>query len=224
MTAIQWIKLLEYQFEKYNKRAFTITELAALSGMSRASLHVKLNRFVKSGVFVRYIHGLYGLKKWPPEQIINYFDTDAYCTGHYALFKNGFITQVPTTVTCFTNKRHMHSNRMPIESNAYILEFVLPSIKIFDSSARPNASPERAFCDFIFLCRDRGVTPDTFVTFRKLASLDKNKIRGLLPNYPKTVQNEALRILKELCTEGQVGVINALNERPSLKQKRPISC
>jgi hypothetical protein len=195
MTSVQWIKLLERQSRDFNKLVFAITELTALSGLKRPSLSVQLSRLTKAGVFIRYGHGLYGIQEYPPELIIGYLDAAAYCTGHYALFKHGFITQMPTVVACFTNRHHGRSRIVSAGANTF--EFVMPGAGIYRhpvSSAL--ASPEQAFCDFIFICRNRGITPDSVVTMRKTANLNKKEIERLLENYSNTVHEEALRLLR----------------------------
>jgi hypothetical protein len=194
MTGVQWIKLLERQSRESNKPIFTVTELTALCGLKRASLSVQLSRLTKAGVFFRYGHGLYGIAEYAPEIVVGYLDSAAYCTGHYALFKYGFITQVPSVVTCFTNKHHGRSRIRTVGSFTY--EFVMPSSAIYNPP-EPDAlaSPEQAFCDFVFICRNRGITPASIVTLRKLATLNRQEIKRLLKNYPATVRSEALRIL-----------------------------
>jgi hypothetical protein len=194
MTGVQWIKVLERQSKELNKPVFSVTELTALAGLKRPSLSVQLSRLTKAGIFIRYGHGLYGIADYPPEQIIGFLDAAAYCTGHYALFTYGMITQTPAVVTCFTNKHHGRSRIMSI--GAHTCEFVMPSARIYSHpESGALASPEQAFCDFIFMCRNRGIAPAGVVTLRKLATLNRQEIKRLLKNYPATVREEALRLL-----------------------------
>jgi hypothetical protein len=194
MTGVQWIKTLEHQSRDLNKPVFSITELTALSGLKRSSLSVQLSRLTKAGVFVRLGHGLYGVEEQPPELIIGYLDPSAYCTGHYALFKYGMITQSPTVITCFTNKHHGRSRIMSVGARTF--EFVKPAPDIYRHPAsRALAPPQQAFCDFVFVCRNRGVSPASIVTLRKLSNLNMQEIRRLLANYPATVRSETLRLL-----------------------------
>jgi len=194
MNSFQWIKLLDEQNKKFNKAVFTVTELMSLSGMTRHYLSVQLGRLVKRGVLTRYRHGLYGRSECPPEQIVHYIDPSAYCTGHYALYKHGFVTQIPTTVTCFT-KRHHCRNRM-ISAGSVKYEFVKSAPGIYSYPISRIASPEQAFCDYVYFCRNRGMSFSSLSTFRKLSNLDKNKVETILAHYPKTVHNEAMHFLK----------------------------
>jgi hypothetical protein len=195
MTAANWIALFRRQSRDFNKSVFTITELTALSQIARSSLLVQLSRLTKAGVFVRCGHGLYGAAERLPEQVVGHLDAAAYCTGLYALFRHGFVTQLPAVVTCFTNKRHGRSRIMHTRPYAY--EFVMPAARIYrPPAAGALASPEQAFCDFVYVCRNRGFSPAGVITFRKLAKLNKKEIIGMLENYPATVREEAINILE----------------------------
>lgn len=193
MTAFQWIKTLEKQHRDFNKSVFTTTELASLSGQSRRFLLVQLSRLVKKGVLIRYKRGLYGEKEQPVEELVPYLDSSAYCTGHYALFKYGLITQIPTTVTCFT-KRHHGRNRI-ISAGSETFEFFKPRAAIYSCPESKIAFPEQAFCDYVYYCRDRGLNPSSISTFRKLSGLNKMIIKNIYGNYPKTVQKEVTQLL-----------------------------
>ncbi|MBN2187969.1 MAG: type IV toxin-antitoxin system AbiEi family antitoxin domain-containing protein [Chitinispirillaceae bacterium] len=193
MTGIQWVKLLEKQYREYNKPVYTVTELASLSGSARHSLLVQLSRLVKRGVLVRYKHGLYGIAQYPPEQVIAYLDPSAYCTGHYALYKQGFVTQIPSTVTCFTKKHHCRNRIFSAGPDRY--EFFKPASRIYSHPGSGMAPPEQAFCDYVYFCRNRGFKASSVSTFRKLSSLDKQKVEKLLAHYPKTVLKEASQLL-----------------------------
>jgi predicted transcriptional regulator of viral defense system len=145
VTSIQWVRLLEKQYREFNKPVYSVTELASLSGLARHSLLVQLSRLVKKGVMVRYGHGLYGISEYSPEQVIAYLDSSAYCTGHYALFKYGFVTQIPTTVTCFTKRHHCRNRIVSAGPDRY--EFIKPAPRIYSYPESGMASPEQAFCD-----------------------------------------------------------------------------
>lgn len=194
MTAIQWIKTLEKQCRDFNKSVFTTTELASLSGHDRHFLLVQLSRLVKKGVLIRYKRGLYGEKEQPVEKLIPYLDSSAYCTGQYALFKHGLITQIPTTVTCFTKRHHCRNRTISAGPNTF--EFFKPRTAIHSCPESKMASPEQAFCDYVYYCRNRGLNPSSISTFRKLSGLNKKEIDKILIHYPKTVQKEVLQLLE----------------------------
>ena len=145
MTSVQWVKLLEKQHREFNKSVYTVTELMSLSGLKRDYLLVQLSRLVKKGVLIRYRYGLYGISECSPEQIVPYLDSSAYCTGQYALFKHGFITQIPTAITCFTKRHHCRNRIFSAGSNKY--EFFKPMSHIHSCPEFGMASPEQAFCE-----------------------------------------------------------------------------
>jgi hypothetical protein len=192
MTAVQWIRLLEKQYRDYNKSVYTVTELMAISGLKRNYLLNQLCSLVKRKVLIRYKYGLYGVIDCSPEQLLPYMDSSAYCTGHYALFKHGYVTQIPSTVTCFT-KRHYGQNRIK-SAGGKRYEFFKP--RTFNQTCQEIASPEQALCDYVYFCRNRGLSFSSLVTFRKLSNLNREKIKGILINYPKTVQDELKLFLK----------------------------
>ena len=57
------------------------------------------------------------------------------------------------------------------------------------------ASPEQALCDYVFLCRKRGVAAAGLVTFRNLDRLDSSVLDATLPRYSATVHHEVAQIL-----------------------------
>ena len=57
------------------------------------------------------------------------------------------------------------------------------------------AAPEQALCDYVFLCRKRGVAAASLVTFRNLERLDSRVLDATLPRYSATVRHEVAQIL-----------------------------
>ena len=106
MRANAWRKYLEEQRERYGKVLFTVTELANVSCASPTALNVELARLRGQEVIVRYAHGLYGMPRAvSPQILVPAIDSHAYITGHFALYGNQMVTQMPVTITCFTNRR-----------------------------------------------------------------------------------------------------------------------
>jgi hypothetical protein len=100
----------------------------------------------------------------------------------------------PTRITCFTNKRHGRSRIVSAGANTY--EFVKPAAGIYNRPESGALAPcEQALCDFIFICRNRGVTAAQVVTLRNMVSLDRAILDRLLVNYPATVRGEVVRLL-----------------------------
>jgi hypothetical protein len=162
--------------------------------MRRRSLHVQLGRLQASKVLIRYAQGLYGAAHAEPDELMSCLDPGAYLTGHAALFRHGLATQVPTVLTCFTNKRHGRSRicRTP----AAVFEFVTPARPLYRPPAPGRlVAPEQALCDFVFTCSRRGARAENLVTFRSLGKLSGDALRRVLPAYSKTVQKQVARIL-----------------------------
>ena len=106
MRADAWRKYLEEQRVKYGKVLFTLTELANVACASRAALNVELARLRRQEIIVRYTHGLYGMPgAVSPQVLVPAIDWHAYLTGHYALYGYQMVTQMPVTMTCFTDRR-----------------------------------------------------------------------------------------------------------------------
>ena len=98
MKANVWRKFLEEQRDQHKKVLFTVTELANVAGVSRATLNVELARLREQAILVKYAHGLYGLPgAVTAEILVPAIDSHAYVTGHYALHVHNLVTQVPTT-------------------------------------------------------------------------------------------------------------------------------
>lgn len=174
-----------------------------ISGLDFGSLKVALSRLVMRGVITQYSKGRYGLPKAVGvDDLVPSLDAAAYITGMYALFRHNMITQVPTEVACFTNRRHNRS-RVRMSPMGRVV-FVCVSGSVYSRpEENPFVGPEQAFCDYVFLCRKRGVSPENIVTFRNLGRLDPSALKGRLENYPHTVQRK-VKALVEL-SEGKDG-------------------
>ncbi len=106
MKANAWRTFFQQQREQHGKVLFTVTELAHVAGVSRAAVNVELARLRQQAILVKYAYGLYGLPgAVSVETLVSAIDSHAYITGHYALYVHHLVTQVPTTVTCFTDRR-----------------------------------------------------------------------------------------------------------------------
>ena len=195
MTALQWHRYLEQARLRDHKTVFTVTELANIANVAAHSLNVQLGRLVGQGVIVRYASGKYGLPgRVRPEDLVGFLDSGAYITGLGALYHHNLVMQRPTTITCFTNRRHNRSRirETPIGTFA----FVCVSGRIYHRPADRSIAPaEQAFCDWLYLCSRKSVAPESQVTFAPLAGLRQDVLTDVLTRYPKTVARKAARIL-----------------------------
>ena len=196
MKAIDWQKALQEQRDKYGKVVFTVTELSNLSSLNAESLRVALSRLAARGIIRQVTKGRYGLPAAVGvEDLIPSIDPAAYVTGMYALYRHGLITQAPREISCFTNRRHNRSRVRATPLGRIVFVCIAGSVY---SYPRGNviAYPEQAICDFVHLCRRRGVHPSDIVTFRNLHRLDSALLQAQLERYPGTVMREMSKLLQ----------------------------
>ena len=195
MRALDWQGFFQQQRDEHRKVVFTTAELANVAQASPGVLNVALRRLVKQGVLARYAAGRYGLPgAVSPEDLVPTLDTSAYVTAMYSLYRHQIITQAPTEITCFTNRRH---NRSRVRKTPFgRIVFVCVESAVY-STPRDGvmASGEQAFCDFIHVCRKRGVRASSLVTFRNMDRLDRQALAGILIRYPVAARREATRLL-----------------------------
>jgi hypothetical protein len=195
MKAREWRDFLEEQRNVHGKALFTVTELANVGAVRRNALNVELSRLRRQGIVVRYAHGLYGLPGAASvEDLVIAIDGHAYMTGIYALHLHRLITQVPTVITCFTDRRSARARIRSTPAGRFV--FICVRSRVYDQPAgRPIAAPEQALCDFVYLCRRDGVDPASQVTFRNLQGLRRARLARLAKRYPSTVGEEVRRLL-----------------------------
>ena len=191
MKTLEWIRFLETQKIQHGKILFRVAELANVARSSHHALNVELARLVEKGILARYATGVYGLPGIAtPEQLVSVLDSDAYITGMFALYRHNLITQVPTEITCFTNRRHNRSNVRHTPFGR--LKFACVSRCIY---ARPTngvmAPPEQALCDFAHIAIRHGLNPASLVTFRNMGMLNRKKLTRILKHY-SAVAGEAI--------------------------------
>lgn len=193
MKTLDWLKFLAHQKTRFDKRIFSVTELANAADASIAVVNVELGRLVRKGVLQRYVPGKYGLPDGVAvEELVTAIDVDAYVTGAAALARHGLITQIPREVECFTRRRHNRSRRRPSPLGTLVFVCVRPTIH----SRPPNgmAGPAQAICDLAYACRRRRLDPRSLYTFRKLDAVRVPD--DVLSRYPKSVQNDIRRLLR----------------------------
>ena len=195
MKALDWMRFLENQHRQHGKTLFRVAELANIAGRDAHALNVELARLVRKEVIARYAVGIYGLPgRATPEQLVLALDDGAYMTGAYALYRHNLITQVPTEITCFTNRRH---NRSRIRATPFgELVFVRVSPTVY---SKPTdgvlASPEQSLCDFVRMTQRQGLDPATLVTFRGLNRLSVRRLQAILKHAPPTVTSQVRQII-----------------------------
>lgn len=197
MKRNDWRNFFEQQRDHHEKLLFTVTELANAACTSRAALNVELSRLRDQGIVVRYSQGLYGMPGIvSPEVLAAAIDSHAYVTGHYALYRHQLVTQTPFAVTCFTDRRSPHAQERMTPIGRFV--FVCVRSRVYCPAADVAMAPSlQALCDYVYLARRQGTSPESLVRFRNLARLRVPEASSILARYPKTVQKDVRRILDE---------------------------
>jgi hypothetical protein len=195
VRADAWRKYLEDQRAKYGKVLFTLTELANVAGASPAALNVELARLRRQEIIVRYTHGLYGMPgAVSPQVLVPAIDSHAYLTGHYALYGYQTVTQMPVTMTCFTDRRSPRAQERVTSVGRLIFVCVRSSVYLPVPEAA-IAPPAQSLCDYVYLSRRHGAEPEALVTFRNLARIRPEDLAPILGRYPVSVQKHVERLL-----------------------------
>ena len=203
MKANAWRKFLEQQRDRHGKVLYTVTELANVAGANRVALNVELTRLRKQTILVKYAHGLYGLPgAVSVETLVSAIDPHAYTTGHYALHVHNLVTQVPTTVTCFTDRRSPRARERDTPVGRLVFVCVRSSVYVPVPQVSV-APPAQALCDYVYLSRRQGVRPEALVTFLDLQRIRTPDFPERLARYPLTVRKHVERLLEGVRTRGK---------------------
>lgn len=197
MKTTKWQQFFEEQKKVYGKYLFTLSELANVANTTNEALNVELSRLRQRNIIERYARGTYGLTHGvSAEDLVHYLDAKAYITGFFVLHRHQMITQIPSKITCFTNRRHGSSRERTTPIGRY--EFVCVNKSVY---VPPNngtmTEPEQALFDFVYLMRYRGVNLQTVVTFRNLQKLRESLLLQVALRYPGTVRIQVSRLLQE---------------------------
>jgi hypothetical protein len=130
-----------------------------------------------------------------PEVLLPYLDRSAYITGFTALHFNGLVTQVPSVISCFTNRRHDRLRKRLTPVGEYVFSCVNERIYSFPDTGI-MAPPEQALFDYVYLLRRESLHAENLVTFRNLDRLNSESLIKLAPRYPGTVRKQVSEIIK----------------------------
>jgi hypothetical protein len=195
MKTVDVLAYMHEQKDRHAKTTFTVAELANVAGAAAPALNVQLTRMRKQGLVERVAHGRYSL----PGQsdlgaLVQSIDRAAYITGAAALHAHGLVTQAPTQLDCFTNRRHNRSRRRRTVHGTLV--FVCVTGRIHAPPAQGVYAPaEQALLDFVYLARRQGADPAAMVTLRGLEKLDRAQIGSVGERYPRSVRNRLTRML-----------------------------
>ena len=196
MKTLAWQQFFNEQRDLHGKAVFSVAELANAARTTPHVVNTELGRLMSRRIITRYAQGRYGLPKGvEPEQLVQSLDPDAYITGFYALFRRHLVTQVPTEITCFTNRRHNRTFGRAV--SPWKLKFIRVPSDIFSRPAESViVQAEQAFCDFVHLMIRDSVDPSHLVTFRNLDRLNRRRLRTTLQRYSDPVAKTVNRIIQ----------------------------
>jgi hypothetical protein len=204
VKANAWRKYLDEQRDQHGKVLFTVSELANVAGASPAALNVELTRLRAQDILARYAHGLYGPPRAvAPEALVRAIDSHAYITAHYALFVNNLVTQVPTVITCFTDRRSPRARERATPIGRLVFVCVRSGI-YWPPAEGAIVSPTQALCDYVYLSRRQGTSPEALVTFRNLARICDPDLSNIVARYPETVRRQVHDLVGESGGPGEM--------------------
>ena len=189
MKTIELIKVLE----GLNRPFYTISDIEKVTGLSRNSLYVTLNRLVDRGVLERIGSGIYRLFITPPsiEKVASSLYIPNYLSFESALSRYGILTLVPYTLTFATTRK---SKRWTIEGRD--IEFRQLKRELFWGYEMEGgiyiARPEKAFLDLIYFASRGKASID--MDEIDMTKLSLSKLRELSKRFPEYTR----RYLKSL--------------------------
>ena len=196
MKALDWQQFFLEQQRVHRKTLFSGAELANVAQTDLHGLNTELARLIADGIVCRYAQGFYGMPNVvSAEELVAAVDPDAYVTGLFALFRHNLVTQAPTEVTCFTNRRHNRKSGRVTPAGR--LWFVEVSSRIYSKPRSGLVTPaEQALCDFVWLNVRDGIDPRSLVAFRNLERLDRQRLARLTERYPENVEQAVTELIQ----------------------------
>jgi len=156
--------------QSLNRDYFTVADLEKITNLSRNSLRVVLNRFVKREVLTHLRRGVYQLSSSTVDvrKIANQLYYPSYLSFEAALSTYGILSQVPYTQTFATSKK---SKKMMVGNTE--VEYSQIQKSLFFGYVQTNgiyiAEPEKALLDQVYLV-SRG---------RRMLAIDELDLRGI---------------------------------------------
>lgn len=182
------------QIKKLNKDYYTISDLAKILNLGKASVYVAMNRLVRQGWFIRVAKGIYVLKNSSINQktIANQIYQPSYLSFESALSEYGILNQIPYDLTFATNRM---PKKMVLAGSK--IEFRKLAQKYFFSYQLKEgiyiATPEKALIDQLYLT-SLGCAKLDFGELN-LKSLSKIKFQQILKRFPLKTKKLATKVL-----------------------------
>lgn len=172
-----------------NKSFYTIADLEKITGLSRNTLYIALERWKTQGFIERVGQGIYlpiGITA-SVENIASQLYIPNYLSFESALAKYGILNLIPYTITFATTRKTRKYTLRKQE-----IEFRQITPKLFFGFEMKNgiyiASPEKAFLDEVyFVTRGRATLDFDEVDIEKLS---RKTLQDYSKRFPSYVQNQ----------------------------------
>jgi len=190
MKSIELIKTLE----RINKPFYSIADIEKITGVSRKSTYVTLNRLVEKGILERIGTGIYRLftAKVPVEKIAGSLYLPNYLSFESALSRHGILNLVPYTLTFATTRK---TKRSVIEGRD--VEFRQIKKDLFWGYEMQGgiyvAKPEKAFLDLVYFA-SRGIASIDLdeLNLKKLSMTTVKEFSKRYPEYTRVYLNKLI--------------------------------
>lgn len=190
MKSIELIKTLE----RINKPFYSIADIEKITGVSRKSIYVTLNRLVEKGILERIGAGIYRLfsAKVSVERIAGSLYMPNYLSFESALSRHGILNLVPYTLTFATPRK---TKRSVIEGRD--IEFRQIKKDLFWGYEMQGgiyvARPEKAFLDLVYLA-SRGIASIDLdeINLKKLSMTTVKEFSKRYPEYTRVYLNKLI--------------------------------
>lgn len=190
MKTIEFIKTLE----RLRRPFYTISDIEKITGQSRDSLYVVLNRLVAGGLLERIGRGIYRIFTKPSEteKVAASLYMPNYLSFESALSRYGILTLIPYTMTFATTRK---TRRFTIEGRE--IEFRQIKKDLFWGYDVEGgiyiAKPEKAFLDLVYFASRGKATID--LDEIDMNKLSKSKLRMFLKKFPEYTRQYLDKIL-----------------------------
>ena len=190
MKSIELIKTLE----RINKPFYSIADIEKITGVSRKSTYVTLNRLVEKGILERIGTGVYRLftAKVSVEKIAGSLYMPNYLSFESALSRHGILNLVPYTLIFATPRK---TKRSVIEGRD--VEFRQIKKDLFWGYQVQGgiyvAKPEKAFLDLVYLA-SRGIASIDLdeMNLKKLSMIRVKEFSKKYPEYTHVYLNKLI--------------------------------
>jgi len=190
MKSIELMKILE----RINKPFYSIADVEKITGVSRKSIYVTLNRLVEKGILERIGTGIYRLftAKVSVEKIAGSLYMPNYLSFESALSRYGILNLVPYTLTFATSRK---TKRSVIEGRD--VEFRQVKKDLFWGYQMQGgiyvARPEKAFLDLVYLA-SRGIASIDLdeINLKKLSMTTVKEFSKRYPEYTRVYLNKLI--------------------------------